>query len=86
MQNPNLEFEAVVVEKLERGRLTVSSANLVRTKKASVSGKYELNDILISQNTSVNLVTREAFFKGFKISQIHSNNRSIVLSTGYDFC
>jgi exoribonuclease-2 len=33
------------------------------TKKLSVSGKYELNDIFKLQNTSVNLVTQEAFFK-----------------------
>ena len=66
MQNPNLEFEAVVLEKIERGRLTVSRANLVRTNKLSESGKYELNDVLKSQNTSVNLVTQEAFFKVIK--------------------
>ncbi|WP_150467195.1 ribonuclease catalytic domain-containing protein [Francisella sp. SYW-9] len=62
-QNPNLEFEATVIEKLERGRLMVSIADLAMTKKLSVSGKYELNDILKLQNTSVNLVTQEAFFK-----------------------
>ena len=66
LQNPNLEFEAVVLEKIERGRLTVSRANLVRTNKLSESGKYELNDVLKSQNTSVNLVTQEAFFKVIK--------------------
>ncbi|API85956.1 ribonuclease catalytic domain-containing protein [Francisella uliginis] len=63
LQNPNLEFEATVIEKLERGRLMVSIADLAMTKKLSVSGKYELNDILKLQNTSVNLVTQEAFFK-----------------------
>ncbi|QIW09264.1 RNB domain-containing ribonuclease [Francisella sp. LA112445] len=62
-QNPNLEFEATVIEKLERGRLMVSIADLAMTKKLSVSGKYELNDIFKLQNTSVNLVTQEAFFK-----------------------
>ncbi|MED7788621.1 RNB domain-containing ribonuclease [Francisella sp. 19X1-34] len=63
LQNPNLEFEATVIEKLERGRLMVSIADLAMTKKLSVSGKYELNDIFKLQNTSVNLVTQEAFFK-----------------------
>lgn len=63
LQNPSLEFEATVIEKLERGRLMVSIADLAMTKKLSVSGKYELNDILKLQNTSVNLVTQEAFFK-----------------------
>ncbi len=63
LQNPNLEFEAAVIEKLERGRLMVSIADLAMTKKLSVSEKYELNDIFKLQNTSVNLVTQEAFFK-----------------------
>ncbi|BCD92137.1 ribonuclease II [Francisella halioticida] len=63
MQNPNLEFEATVIEKLERGRLMVSIADLAMMKKLSVNAKYELNDNLKLQNTSVNLVTQEAFFK-----------------------
>ncbi|APC90838.1 MULTISPECIES: ribonuclease catalytic domain-containing protein [Francisella] len=63
MQNPNLEFEATVIEKLEKGRLMVSIADLAMTKKLSVSGKYNLNDKLRLQNTSVNLVTQEVFFK-----------------------
>ncbi|MED7819562.1 MULTISPECIES: ribonuclease catalytic domain-containing protein [unclassified Francisella] len=63
LQNPSLEFEAIVIEKLERSRLMVSIADLAMTKKLSVSGKYELNDNLKLQNTSVNLVTQEAFFR-----------------------
>ncbi|MFV9973525.1 MAG: ribonuclease catalytic domain-containing protein [Francisella endosymbiont of Hyalomma asiaticum] len=63
MQNPNLEFEATVIEKLEKGRLMVSIADLAMTKKLSVSAKYDLNDQIKLQNTSVNLVTQEAFFR-----------------------
>ncbi|MEY8715216.1 ribonuclease catalytic domain-containing protein [Francisella philomiragia] len=63
MQNPNLEFQAAVIEKLDKGRLMVSIADLAMTKKLAVSGKYDLNDQIKLQNTSVNLVTQEAFFK-----------------------
>lgn len=63
MQNPNLEFQATVIEKLDKGRLMVSIADLAMTKKLAVSGKYDLNDQIKLQNTSVNLVTQEAFFK-----------------------
>ncbi len=63
MQNPNLEFQAAVIEKLDKGRLMVSIADLATTKKLAVSGKYDLNDQIKLQNTSVNLVTQEAFFK-----------------------
>lgn len=63
MQNPNLEFQATVIEKLEKGRLMVSIADLAMTKKLSVSGRYDLNDQIKLQNTSVNLVTQEAFFR-----------------------
>lgn len=41
----------------------VSIAALAMTKKLSVSGKYDLNDQIKLQNTSVNLVTQEAFFR-----------------------
>ncbi|MBK2296550.1 ribonuclease catalytic domain-containing protein [Francisella philomiragia] len=63
MQNPNLEFQAAVIEKLDKGRLMVSIADLAMTKKLAASGKYDLNDQIKLQNTSVNLVTQEAFFK-----------------------
>ncbi|AVC43353.1 ribonuclease II [Francisella tularensis subsp. novicida] len=63
IQNPDLEFQATVIEKLEKGRLMVSIAALAMTKKLSVSGKYDLNDQIKLQNTSVNLVTQEAFFR-----------------------
>ncbi|GMN89950.1 ribonuclease catalytic domain-containing protein [Francisella sciaenopsi] len=63
MQNPNLEFQATVIEKLDKGRLMVSIADLAMTKKLAISGKYDLNDQIKLQNTSVNLVTQEAFFK-----------------------
>jgi exoribonuclease-2 len=63
LQNPNLEFDAIVIEKLEKNRLMVSIPGLAMTKKLSVSDSYELNDSLRLLNTSVNLVTQEAFFK-----------------------
>lgn len=63
IQNPDLEFQATVIEKLEKGRLMVSIAALAMTKKLSVSCKYDLNDQIKLQNTSVNLVTQEAFFR-----------------------
>ncbi|WP_144242721.1 ribonuclease catalytic domain-containing protein [Candidatus Francisella endociliophora] len=63
MQNPEMQFEATVIEKLEKSRVMVSIANLAMTKKLSVNDKYELNDSLKLLNTSVNLVSQEAFFK-----------------------
>ncbi|MDE4990672.1 ribonuclease II, partial [Francisella tularensis subsp. holarctica] len=62
LQNPDVEFQAPVIEKLEKSRIMVSIAALAMTKKLSVSGKYDLNDPINLQNTSLNLVTQEAFF------------------------
>ncbi|GAB4224316.1 MAG: RNB domain-containing ribonuclease [Francisella sp.] len=63
MQNPNLEFNATVIEKLDKSRLAVSIPGLAMTKKIAVSGKYDINDEIKLQNTSVNLITQEAFFR-----------------------
>lgn len=63
MQNPEMQFEAIVIEKLEKSRVMVSIADLAMTKKLSVNDKCELNDSLKLLNTSVNLVSQEAFFK-----------------------
>lgn len=63
MQNPEMQFEARVIEKLDKSRVMVSIADLAMTKKLSVNHKCELNDSLKLLNTSVNLVSQEAFFK-----------------------
>ncbi|QIV95316.1 exoribonuclease-2 [Allofrancisella inopinata] len=63
IQNPNMKFKATVVELLERNRVLVSIEKLAMTKKISVNSKLDLNSTLVLENSSVNLVNQEAYFK-----------------------
>ncbi|WP_035720592.1 RNB domain-containing ribonuclease [Francisella sp. W12-1067] len=63
IQNPNIKFKATVVELLERNKVLVSIEKLAMTKKISVNSKLDLNSTLVLENSSVNLVNQEAYFK-----------------------
>ncbi|MFC4892926.1 ribonuclease catalytic domain-containing protein [Pseudofrancisella aestuarii] len=63
MQNENWSGEATVVEKIQKGKVFVSINKLAMMKKLVVSDSYKEDDKIFLQNTSVNLVVQEAFFK-----------------------
>jgi exoribonuclease-2 len=69
LQNNNHRVSATIVEKFDKNKSIVSVDSLAMTKKLVLSGGDDLNATILLENSNVNLVNQEAFFK-----IIESNN------------
>jgi exoribonuclease-2 len=63
LQNDNYRVDATIVEMFDKNKLIVSLNSLAMTKKMIISDSVGLNSTILLENSNVNLVNQEAFFK-----------------------
>ncbi len=63
IQNEKYNVHATIVEVFDKNKLIVSLNSLAMTKKMIISDSVDLNATILLENSNVNLVNQEAFFK-----------------------